>query len=437
MLRKQLEINNFILLLLFFSSGLGYYWLGYQTERSNFTQVITIVGSLFACYYFINRFWNKNYPTLNILGILFRVLLIGSFPNLSDDIYRFLWDGRILANGDNPFLYLPTEAINLGYNGVDQLHLEQLNSPNYYTIYPPFLQYCFGLVGLIFPAHLLNATICLKVLIILAEIGTIWLITQLLRAFNIDPKYSTLYALNPLVIIELSGNVHFEAFMIFFSLLAIYLLQKQRLLLSASSLALAVSSKLLPLMFLPFLFRRIGFRKTIVYSLTVLAVNLILFAPFLTHELFYNLFSSIDLYFQKFEFNASFYYVVRWIGYQIMGYNIIQTAGIGLSSITFLLIVIFSIKEKRISIKHLPVVMFLGLTFYFMFATIIHPWYITTLVALTPFVRSRFAIVWSATIFISYFTYSNSGFTENLWLVAFEYLAVIAFLFWEWRTDRI
>jgi alpha-1,6-mannosyltransferase len=58
-------------------------------------------------------------------------------------------------------------------------------------------------------------------------------------------------------------------------------------------------------------------------------------------------------------------------------------------------------------------------------------------VALTPFVRSRFAIVWSATIFISYFTYSNSGFTENLWLVAFEYLAVIAFLFWEWRTDRI
>jgi uncharacterized membrane protein len=63
-----------------------------------------------------------------------------------------------------------------------------------------------------------------------------------------------IYALNPLVIIELTGNLHFEAVMIFFTLLSVWLLVTNKWILASLALTLAISAKLLPIIFLPLLF---------------------------------------------------------------------------------------------------------------------------------------------------------------------------------------
>ena len=51
------------------------------------------------------------------------------------------------------------------------------------------------------------------------------------------------------------------------------------------------------------------------------------FLPFLNSALLEHFSATLALWFQKFEFNASLYYVVRWVGFQVKGYNIIATAG--------------------------------------------------------------------------------------------------------------
>jgi len=140
--------------------------------------------------------------------------------------------------------------------------------------------------------------------------------------------------------------------------------------------------------------------------------------------------SSISLFFQKFEFNASLYYILREVGYRVKGYNIIQTLGPYLAMGAFLSIVIYSIKEYRSRVNIATAMMF-SYCIYILWATTIHPWYITPVIALSVFSAFRFSVVWSLLVFITYAGYDQNGFNENLWIMAVEYSFVTGYLLWE------
>ena len=72
------------------------------------------------------------------------------------------------------------------------------------------------------------------------------------------------------------------------------------------------------------------------------------FSPLLNLSFVENFSDSLNLYFQKFEFNAGVYYVLRWIGFQYKGYNLIQVIGPLLALCTFLGIVALAFKEKHV-----------------------------------------------------------------------------------------
>ncbi|MEO0876545.1 MAG: hypothetical protein AAFY48_18235 [Bacteroidota bacterium] len=91
------------------------------------------------------------------------------------------------------------------------------------------------------------------------------LLIRLLRYWSLPEERVLWYALNPLIIVEVVGNLHFEGAMIFFLLLGLWALLRWKgsdnkwwLAISAVAMAMAVSSKLLPLLFFPFLIRRLG-----------------------------------------------------------------------------------------------------------------------------------------------------------------------------------
>ena len=75
------------------------YWLGYETLRSDFPQLITLYGAFFLIYLGIFHF-SRTQKTITFfvgIGILARFLLLFTIPNFSDDLYRFIWDGRLLT----------------------------------------------------------------------------------------------------------------------------------------------------------------------------------------------------------------------------------------------------------------------------------------------------------------------------------------------------
>jgi len=224
--------------------------------------------------------------------------------------------------------------------------------------------------------------------------------------------------------------------MIFFLLLAIWLLVKQKHVFSAIAFALSIVSKLLPLMFLPFLIRRLGWKKVIVYFLILGLSLLICFSPLLNPTFITNFGNSLDLYFQKFEFNASVYYVLRWIGTQIWGYNLIQTIGPLLGLTVLSTICLRALREKNLDYKSLVTAFLFAISIYLFLATTIHPWYVAMPLVLCTFTHFRFPVIWSGMIMLTYINYSYSTYFENLWIVGLEYLVVMAFLIWEIKSTR-
>jgi hypothetical protein len=238
-------------------SGLAYYLLAYETARENSVQVLSLLSFLFAIYFVCYKSFSITHLRyLVVAGILFRLLLLFSVPNLSDDVYRFIWDGRLAANGINPFSHLPTEIMQIGpVPGIDAVLYEQLNSPNYFAIYPPFLQAVFWMAAKVFPTNVYGAIIFFKLVIILFEFGNIMIIKQLLKKLSLPERLSILYSINPLIIIELSGNVHFESMMIFFVLLSFLLLFQDKWKVSAVCLGLSIATVARP-------FYSSGYEKT-------------------------------------------------------------------------------------------------------------------------------------------------------------------------------
>ena len=229
-----------------------------------------------------------------------------------------------------------------------------------------------------------------------------------------------------MVIVEISGNLHFEGVMLFFVVASFYFLLINNIIFSSILFSLAVSTKLLPLVLLPLITKKLGLKKGFIYSLLVLLLSSVLFLPFINQELISNIGNSVGLYFQKFEFNASIYYLARWIGFQISGYNEIAIIGKLLAIISFALIMFISFKYKlkqsdKIFFESALTILFV----YYLFSLIIHPWYLTFLVLISVFSNHRYALIWSLLIFLTYLTYASVPFMENAWVLFLEYGIVI------------
>lgn len=417
---------------------LGYIALCFFTERIQVAQVFALFGLLFGTYFYVSSKQLLTEEAAVQWGMLFRLIAFFAMPNLSDDLFRFVWDGRLLSQGINPFLHLPGHYMEVGQQvaGLTPELYQQLNSPDYYTVYPPISQLVYAAGAFLFPNNLYGSVLVMKFFILLAEFGSLVILPKLLKQLGMKTNKVIWYALNPLVIVECCGNLHFEALMLFFLLAAMLALTRGSWKQGALWMAMSIGIKIIPLMFLPFLIRRLGWGKSFLFFVLTGLLVVVQFLPFLSSELIANFGSSLDLYFQKFEFNASFYYVMRWIGMQATGYNLIKYIGPALSAIVVMSIFIKTIRERKPDWANVWLLFLFAQTVYYLSATIVHPWYLCSLVLYAVFTSYRFPMLWSCMAIVSYFTYRDTTYTENLWLTALEYTAVLAFLYAEWRFDK-
>lgn len=416
-------------------SSILYALFAYTLDRSSYALLLGIYTLLFYIFYTLVSSDEVSESKLLKGSFFLRAALILALPNLSQDFYRFIWDGRMLWQGFNPYLYTPDSFIQAGefpipqaqelYNGMRSL------SSSHFTNYPPLNQFCFWLAAVFSNKSILGSVAVMKVLIIAADYGTYHFGKKLLGSLKLSSRHIFWYILNPFIVIELTGNLHFEGVMVFFLIAALYYLSTSKNSLSATLFAFSVSVKLIPLMFLPLLYKRLGFKKLTIYVRVVLGVTIAGFVPFMSTEFYTNYAATVGLWFQNFEFNASIYYLIREVSYSFRGYNEIAVIGKILPLIVIVCIAAVSLFRKNVELQNLVRNMVLVLGLYLFLSTTVHPWYLVTLLGLSVFTEYKFPLVWSFAVFLSYAAYLNSANQENLYIIALEYMIVYGVVFYE------
>ena len=425
------------------SSILIYYSFAYNLERTEYAKLISLYLILFFFFYKIVRLELISTKVLMWLSFGFRVIFLFAIPNLSQDFYRFIWDGRMILEGFNPYLHTPEFFISEMYFPVNQAQILYdgmgvLNG-SHFTNYPPLNQLCFVIVNFFSKHSILGSIIGLRFLIIAADYGTLFFGKKLLERLKLPEKNIFLYLLNPFIIIELTGNLHFEGVMIFFLVWSLYLLDVGRWKFSALVLALSISVKLIPLLFLPLFFQKLGWKKSVIFYSIIGIVTIMLFTPFYSTQFLLNYSETVGLWFQNFEFNGSLYIVFREIGYLFRGYNEIALIGGYTAVFVFIVIINMGLFRKNNEMASLITGMLLALSIYYFTATTVHPWYVATLLFLCIFTSYKFPLVWSLTIILSYLSYisiGNAEKTENLWIIGLEYILVYGVFVWELFVKR-
>ncbi len=421
-----------------------YQTFAYHLERTDFIKLITLFTALFFLCQKLIQFEKWNLKFLVVVGILFRLVFLFSLPNLSQDFYRFIWDGQQVAHGINPYLFTPETWLGKGLLSIpnaQQLYegMGELSATNF-SNYPPLNQLIFTLAALLGGKSILGSIITMRIIIILADVGILYFGRKLLQKLNRSTHLIFWYFLNPLVIIELTGNLHFEGVMLFFFVWSLFLILQGRWKSGAVVYALSIAVKLVPLMFLPLFLVHFGWKKCLKYYLLVGISLVALTLPFYVPELFAHYSQTIELWFINFEFNAGLFNVIKKIALQfdVPGYKLIKTYG----KITPFLIILwvflltFLRKNQNFSVL-LTSMMWILLAYYFL-ATTVHPWYIVFLLLLSLFTDYRFPIVWSVVIVLSYYAYRNPAFKESSVLLFIEYIAVYGFLIYElFKLNRL
>lgn len=408
-------------------------------ERVDFTLLFVnyfVLFFLFIAALKVEFTWQQ----VLVIGVVFRLILFPLTPNLSQDFYRFIWDGNLVFNGLNPYLKTPEQWVNIKSFYIENKSvlidkMGSLSSSNY-SNYPPFNQYLFAIASYIGDGSIWCTMLVLRIQIILADIGLFFVLRKLLQSLGKPDRFAYLFFLNPFVIIEMTGNLHYEGVMLFFLVASFYFLYKNRLMLAAIMWAFSISTKLLPLMLLPLFFRFFDWKKVLQFYLIIGITLLLLISPFIASHSLENYFETVMLWFNRFEFNASIYYLLRWVGFQLTGYNQIDVIGKILTGLIFILIMLISLLKSNSSIIGLIKNSYIIFLSYFLLSTTVHPWYIMSPLIFSIFLPNYIALVWSFLVFLSYSAYQHQEVEELPLLLFIEYGALLMFSIYEWKRSK-
>ncbi|MBT3310734.1 MAG: glycosyltransferase [Desulfobacterales bacterium] len=345
------------------------------------------------------------------LALIFRIALIPHTP--SDDINRYLWEGRMINEGVNPYLFSPDSDGVAEYANDDPFH-EKINHPNVPAAYPPFILLLFSMSNKISYSSLM-----IKAVIILFDVGTIWFLIQLLIYFKMNIRWVVLYAFNPLILYGFAGHGHIDAIQVFFLTGSLFFYYKRLWGIMFLFAGLAVQSKYIAVVTIPFLINR----DNIKYLWVAAAAVIVPYVPLVYFE-WSNPFYGIIEFGSKFAFNGSIHGILR------AGFGGIKTATTICSALlAFSLIfgLIFFHPELSRKYDKNPVTgMFFSIGAVIVFMPTVHFWYVSWVI---PFLVLRPSISWLLlTLTISgYFTANGIAYHTGRWVIPL-YIQIIEWL---------
>jgi hypothetical protein len=391
------------------------------------------------------------------LGVVFRLtLLLASPPTLSTDVYRYIWDGRLANAGVNPYAH----AVDSPLLDPFDSDLRALVDHSWMaTPYLPVAQAFFAVVYRLAP----DSPLAFQVAAVLPDLLTGLLVIDLLRRLGLPGARALIYLWNPLVVLEFAYGAHVDALMIFLMVAALWALIVVRApVLSVIALAAATLTKGLPALLLPLMVWRWGWRRVVLYAGLVVTICV----PFalgagwglvgpLDGE---GVFGALRIYADQWNYNGGLHH---WLEVLLSGYpspGAVPPAEVGRAPIVaaksivamaLVLVVAFVWWRRRQAQDDLALLRLASvpLAAYLLLATTVHPWYVTLIVPLLPFLPSRPGhpsgsgrylvpgLYFPAAVVLSYLTYLDPGnLREYNWVRLLEYVPLYAALIWAARS---
>lgn len=354
------------------------------------------------------------------LGLLLRGLFFLQL-DVSNDVYRHVWEGWLQLQGINPFAWTPDAPALEPLRGGPMASIwPHINHKDYAAVYPPLTQLVFSLAAAFAPTVL-----AAKTAVLAFELLTLACVARLVRIRDLPDTALALYALNPLVLLYFSGEGHLDAIMAGCTAVALLCFQKNRPdwdRLGFCFLGLAGMAKFLAFALLPCFVTRRNVR-----GLWWAALPLVLWLPFV--DAGPALLGSALQFGREMHFNDVLCSLLR----PVFGAATPLAAALGL--LATLTGIWLSVQERLRAA-------FLSSLAVLVWLPTLHPWYLLLPALLLPLFPSRTALalmvvqVWTFAVY--HVEYQTGMFAEIIWLRDLAHLPVLALLVRGlWRSDAL
>lgn len=223
------------------------------------------------------------------LAAVWQVLFLVQPPGSDDDIHRYVWDGRVQRLGFNPYIVVPSDPALAGLHTPETRTLNNAYLP---SPYPAGAQLFFRAITAI---H--ESVFALKLALVICDWAIVFVLLDILRRSGQGEHWVLAYAWHPLLAIEVAGSGHIDIVGALLLLVSFAALARRWRTVAALAFALAVAVKLLPIVLLPFYWKRVRMRDG---ALAAVVFGL-LYLPFLNHGRIPV--GSLGTYIHSFRFN--------------------------------------------------------------------------------------------------------------------------------------
>ena len=386
--------------------------------------------------------------TILIFSLIFRLTLLPATP--SDDLYRYLWEGKLQLNWLNPYSH-PPESSSL--EGLRDSFFSGINHKHLTTIYPPLTLMVFAIAD-----YVSHSFLSMKSAFLLFDVLTIFIIVRFLRVMGKAPINVLIYAWSPLVLISFAARGHCDSLQIFLVILTLYLFSIRKNLQSIVSIGLAAMSKFVFIIVAPFLIPRGKLKYLAVLPLIIA----ILYLPYISAGK--GLFSTLLHFGTQYHYNDSAHFLIFCLS---LGSPFISRI---ITSMIFVTVLLYLYK------KHMNLVLtddninpplfpplekgevggindavlkfvFMVIGTFLILSPTVHPWYLTWIVPFLCFNNNWAWLVLTGTVVFYYFMnhnlfstlieYNNEWVWQEVhWLKLPEYVPFYGLLIYGWLVKK-
>ncbi len=360
----------------------------------------------FGCLLLMVRRFPDTITPPQVLGIVF---LLGTtarlfflFYPVGNDVYRYVWEGYIQKFGVNPYLFAPDEpALTVLAHAGLQSVWENIPHKTIAAVYPPLSQFLFRGLAALKPDPLI-----FKLCFIAFDLGVMVVLALICRLKRVPFQRLLLYAANPLVIVYTAGEGHLDVAQAFFLCLGLYLLFRGHAATAFFVIGLAVMTRYLAIVALPFLVTRRNWKA----SLTcLLPAGLFLFYA----DAGGHLFSALGRFGSTLHYNDSLTSILRLA---LPDPIVVPAAGVLLAGM--LAGIFLSVPEKLRSV-------YLAIGVTLLCLPTLHPWYLILIAPFLVFYPSAAWFYLQAAVALTFpvlaVELATGIFQEVHWIKIFEY----------------